>query len=261
MADNSLLPTASGNETFANDDIGGVKHPRAKVGWGPDGTFNDTDVASGKPLPTQLRHSDGTIVTDNTGMKISSSQLAPNRTTAGAMSDGFQLIDVPSDGTAAQRPVAVAHGANPTAVAAGAKVARAANRAGIPFMIGGHPNVITTTAKIADADGAQTNAALVTVSSGAKIVVTAISAICDADNTGKVAVRIGFAAATLPSASASGAAGMLLEGKYSANGGNQKGNGSGILGVGADGEDLRFTCDDPVGGALYITASYYTIES
>jgi len=61
MADNSSLPVASGNETFANADIGGVKYPRPKIGWGPDGTFNDTDVASGKPLPIQLRSATGLI--------------------------------------------------------------------------------------------------------------------------------------------------------------------------------------------------------
>src|SRR5678809_549228 len=33
---------------------------RAKVVWGPDNTVNDADVASGKPLPVQLRGSDGT---------------------------------------------------------------------------------------------------------------------------------------------------------------------------------------------------------
>jgi hypothetical protein len=60
MADNSSVPVASGNETFANDDIGGVKYPRPKINWGPDGTANEVDVASGKPLPVQLRGSDGT---------------------------------------------------------------------------------------------------------------------------------------------------------------------------------------------------------
>jgi len=59
MADNSSLPVASGNETFANDDIGGVKYPRPKINWGPDGTANDVDVASGKPLPVQVRSSGG----------------------------------------------------------------------------------------------------------------------------------------------------------------------------------------------------------
>jgi hypothetical protein len=59
MADNSSLPVASGNETFANDEIGGVKYPRPKINWGPDGTANDVDVANGKPLPVQLRSPTG----------------------------------------------------------------------------------------------------------------------------------------------------------------------------------------------------------
>jgi hypothetical protein len=174
--------------------------------------------------------------------------------------------DVAHSATDSGNPVkvghkAIAHGTNPTAVDASERTDWYANRAGVPFMIGGHPNVITESATITDANGAQTDAALVSVSAGTKIVVTAISAICDGDNSGKVAVRIGFATATLPAVSASGAVGMLLEGKFGAGGGNQKGNGAGILGVGADGEDLRLTCDDPTGGALYVTYSYYTIES
>lgn len=67
MADNSSLPVASGNETFANDDIGGVKYPRPKINWGPDGTANDVDVASGKPLPIQLRSPTGTDLTGTAG--------------------------------------------------------------------------------------------------------------------------------------------------------------------------------------------------
>jgi hypothetical protein len=67
MADNSSLPVASGNETFANDDIGGVKYPRPKINWGPDGTANDVDIASGKPLPIQHRVSDGTAWTYGSG--------------------------------------------------------------------------------------------------------------------------------------------------------------------------------------------------
>jgi len=194
-------------------------------------------------------------------VSIAAAQLANALNAAAAMASTFQLVDVPTDGTGAQRPVAKAHGSNPTAVAAGAKAVPQANRAGIPFTIGGHPNAITVTAKIADADGAQTNASLLTVGAGNVIVVTAMSAICDASNSGNVGVRIGFAAATLPAASATGAAAMLLEGKFAASGGNQKGNGAGILGVGADGEDIRITCDDPAGGALYVTFTYYTVES
>jgi hypothetical protein len=157
--------------------------------------------------------------------------------------------------------VAIAHGTNPTAVAAADRTKLYANRAGIPFVMGGHPNVITRSATIDDADGAQTDASLLTVAGGAKIVITSIGAACSSSNTGSVAVRIGFGAASVPAASEAGTAAVLLEGKFAAGGGWQRGNGSGILGVGADGEDLRITCDDPAGGSLFVTFSYYTIES
>jgi hypothetical protein len=174
--------------------------------------------------------------------------------------------DVAHDAADSGNPVkvghkAIAHGTNPTAVAAGDRTDSYANRAGIPFVIGGHPNVITRSATIDDADGAQTNASLLTVSAGSKIVVTSVSASCASSNSGAVAVRIGFATATLGAASESGTDGILLEGNFAAGGGHQRGNGAGILGIGADNEDLRITCDDPAGGSLFVTFSYYTIES
>lgn len=61
MADNSSLPVASGNETFANEDISSVKYPTPKLAWGPNGTANRVDVASGKPLPAQIRSATGLI--------------------------------------------------------------------------------------------------------------------------------------------------------------------------------------------------------
>ncbi len=60
MADN-LAVTAGSGTTIAADDVGGgVLVQRVKNTWGPDGTANDTDVASGKPMPVQLRTSTGT---------------------------------------------------------------------------------------------------------------------------------------------------------------------------------------------------------
>lgn len=67
MANNSSIPVASGNETFANEDIGGVKFPQPKVQWGPVGTANTVDVATGKPLPVQLRSSNGTDLIGTAG--------------------------------------------------------------------------------------------------------------------------------------------------------------------------------------------------
>lgn len=76
MSDNSTLPVSGGGtEVFANDDIGSVKYPRVKATWGPDGTANDTDVASGKPMPVQLRASTGQSLSDTTGLLISTSQI------------------------------------------------------------------------------------------------------------------------------------------------------------------------------------------
>jgi len=60
MADNDTLP-ATGS-IIASDDIGGVKYQRVKLTWGPDGTANDADVATGKPIPLQLRTATGTAI-------------------------------------------------------------------------------------------------------------------------------------------------------------------------------------------------------
>lgn len=66
MADNVAFTPGTG-ATGATDDVGGVHYPRVKVVWGPDGTVNDADVASGKPIPAQLRVSDGTAWTYGAG--------------------------------------------------------------------------------------------------------------------------------------------------------------------------------------------------
>jgi hypothetical protein len=58
MADNVAVTPGVG-ATLAADEIVGVLYPRAKMTWGTDGVANDTDVASGKPLPVQLRSPSG----------------------------------------------------------------------------------------------------------------------------------------------------------------------------------------------------------
>jgi hypothetical protein len=72
MADNVAITAGSGT-TIAADDIGaGLLVQRVKATWGPDGTANDTDVASGKPMPVQLRASGGTeIATSTTPARVS----------------------------------------------------------------------------------------------------------------------------------------------------------------------------------------------
>lgn len=66
MADNVAVTAGSGT-TIATDDIAGVQVQRVKTTWGPDGTMNDADVATGKPLPTQLRSPTGVDLTGAAG--------------------------------------------------------------------------------------------------------------------------------------------------------------------------------------------------
>ena len=168
--------------------------------------------------------------------------------------------------TAANNPFvggfeAIAHGTNPTAVAAADVTRWYANRAGVPFVIGGHPNIVTTEYL---ATTAQTDDAIVTVGAGNKIVVTEIDATTDNATTVDVGVRVGFGATIVPALPADGAAvaGVVLSHAGIPPGsGMMRGDGSGILGVGADNEDLRITNEVPTSGALRVTVSYYTIES
>lgn len=88
MADNSSVPVASGNETFANEDIGGIKFPKVEVHWGPAGTANKTDVATGKPLPVQLRGSDGTDRSNLLPVSIASGGVASGAVAPGAFASG-----------------------------------------------------------------------------------------------------------------------------------------------------------------------------
>jgi len=174
--------------------------------------------------------------------------------------------DPPHDDPDSGNPVkiggrALSFGTNPTSVANNDRTNSYFTRDGQMFMIGGHPNVLTRECRVADADGAQTGAACVTVSAGSKIVVTRAKVTCSASNTVNVAVRIMFDTdSTFASASTTGVAGGILseDGIYP-GGGAQSGDGSGIIGVGADDEDVRYTMADPVTGACSINISYFTI--
>jgi hypothetical protein len=150
---------------------------------------------------------------------------------------------------------AIAHGTNPTAVAAGDRTDWYANRAGVPFVMGGHPNVVTVRATYAAA--AQTDVALVTVAGGLKIVVTQIQVTVSNATTATPSVIIGFAAATTPTTTGV----VISHPGIPGGGGVSRGDGSGILGIGADGEDLRITSTVPTGGTIDVVVSYFTIES
>jgi len=150
----------------------------------------------------------------------------------------------------------VAHGSNPDAADAGDAAVILMNRHRMPFVIGGHPNVVTI--KHTTITTAVTDAAIITVSTGTKIVVTRISLSLDNASTVFPTVIIGFGTANTPTTTQV----LYSHGGYPAGGSNTVGDGSGILGIGADNEDLRVTTTgNATGNGLQICVSYYTIES
>lgn len=152
--------------------------------------------------------------------------------------------------------VAIAHGTNPTAVTAADRTNLYANRAGVLFTIGGHPNVVTL--KHTNITTAVTDTAIVTISTGLKIVVTRLTVTLDTASTVYPSVLIGFGTATTPTTTGV----LAAHGGVPAGGGFTIGDGSGIIGVGADNEDLRVTTvGNATGNGLQITVSYYTVES
>ena len=180
-------------------------------------------------------------------------------------SDGASVSgDVAHDSADAGEPVKIGGkaldlGATPTAVTANDRVNAAFLRNGVQLVLGGDPNVISKNLNVTDADGAQTDVALVTVSAGTVIVVTKISVMLDAATTatGGVACRIGFGTANTPAADSAGI--ILAHPGIAPGSGVIEGNGAGIIGIGASNEDLRVTCEDPTGGNLDIVVTYFTI--
>jgi hypothetical protein len=151
---------------------------------------------------------------------------------------------------------AIAHGANPTAVTAGQRTKAYANRAGIPFTIGGHPNIVTSRTQFT---AAQTDASLVgTIATGTKVVVTGFQVTLDNASTVYPSVRIGFGATNTPT----GTGVIGAHGGVPAGGGFGRGDGSGIIGIGGDGEELRCTTvGTATGNGVEIVITYYLIES
>jgi hypothetical protein len=146
----------------------------------------------------------------------------------------------------------VIHGAAPAAGTAGNVIQSLCSPAGLPFMMVGHPN--TQTFCIQD-PSAQTNQTIIANSAGTKYVVTKVSAKTANANTNDTTVRIGFGA-TVP---AYGNAQILGSSPgIAAGSGFTEGNGSGILGVGADADPISITCSNP-GGSLDVQITYYPV--
>jgi hypothetical protein len=123
-----------------------------------------------------------------------------------------------------------------------------------PRVVGGHPTTVTL--KHTTITTAVTDAAIITISTGSQIVVTRLTVTLDNASTVFPTVLIGFGTANTPTTTGV----LAAHGGVPAGGGFTIGDGSGILGIGADNEDLRVTTTgNATGNGLQITVSYYLI--
>lgn len=164
---------------------------------------------------------------------------------------GAQRVAVASDSVVSSTNgiTAVSFGANPAEVASGARSNAYGTIAGIPWGLSGHPNIITRRDTYT---GAQTDTAIVTTATGAKLVIVACTVIAASGNTAAPAVRVGFGGTNTPTAA----------GVYLSHPGIPQGGGVREAGAvaGADGEDIRITCGAP-SGTLDVVTKYFSIGS
>lgn len=241
MADNETTGSgkavATRKVTYSGDANQNIQVVALAVLSGIDESMSVSDVGNGNPLPV-------TVIND-----INVLGITLPVTVRGASHDAAPEAPV------TRGAKAVAHGVNPTVVTVGNNSHNYCNRAGIPFVIGGHPNVLTFRTQFT---AAQTNAVLVAMGAGFRIILTSIAVTLDNASTVFPSIRIGFGTATTPTA----AGVVLAHGGLPAGGGIARGDGSGILGIGADDEDLRITSVGvATGNGVEVFGSYYTIES
>ncbi len=150
---------------------------------------------------------------------------------------------------------------SPDTVASGDRVDLVCAINGVLYTIGGAPNVLSREITVLDSDGPQTDTLIVEAGSQVIIVTKASAMVSSAVTNLSTNVRIGFGATVIPAPSLTPVAGIVLSHAGLESGsGEVEGTGSGILSAGAAGEDLRFTCDDPVGGIITINVTYMLVD-
>lgn len=255
---NSSTPSVTVNGSYLILRIGGATHARVKASLYTSGTIevylNTAETTTGDAVTASGVLGPVSIYTPNADSAMDETNDAVRVNVVAGITADTAHDDPYTEAPVGQGTFAVAHGANPTGVTAGDKVHNIANRAGVPFVIGGHPNVVSIAAAYT---AAQDDTAIITVGAGTKIVVTQIQFTADNANTVDVGFYIGFATANTPTTT-----GVVLTHPGVAPGsGISRGNGDGILGIGADGEDLRIDCEVPTTGSVRVLVTYYTIES
>jgi hypothetical protein len=265
MADNVAITAGSGT-SVATDDVSGVHYQYVKLADGAadssakiggDAT-NGLDVDVTRVQGSVTVANGGTFVTQENGSALTALQLIDDPVIADDATVTAGTTKVMMAGG-----MAVAHGSNPDAADAGDGGMLLMNRHRVQFTIGGHPNAKSAT-YITTASGTDDNV-MAAISSGTKYAVTRITITLDEATTVGVAVRLGFGTANVPALGASQADAvddiLVYHPGLVPGGGITIGDGSGVLGVGGDGAELRITNEVPTGGTLAVTITYFSIES
>ena len=261
-----VLGTATYTETTSKGiALGAVRRDADTTLAGTTNEFAPLQVDANGALKVEIFDGGGSHTVDNNGTFATQVD--------GAALTALQLIDNPvlvddAAATAGTSSVmmagmqAVAHGA-PDSADAGDAVFAVANRNRVQWVIGGDPNVKSATYNRTDA-GTDDNL-MPAISAGTKYAITKITVTLDEACTVGVAVRIGFGTANVPALGSSAADAVddilfyhpgLVPGACVT-----VGDGSAVLGVGADGAELRMTNEVPTGGTLGVTITYFPIAS
>lgn len=256
LPDGSLVNNlAASGVLLPGDASNGLDVDVTRVPTDPFGLNADAASSTGS-ISAKLRYLAATGLAGMTSLPAGTNNIGDIDVLTMPGTSGTVIHDDPDSGS----PVkighkAIAHGTNPTAVAANDRTDWYANRHGIPWVMGGHPNINTIRLQFT---AAQTNVAVITVSTGSKIVVTGLTFTLDNASTVFPSVLIGFGTSTTPTTSSVVAA----HGGVPAGGGFSRGDGSGIIGVGADDQDLRITTvGAATGNGCELVVTYFTIES
>jgi hypothetical protein len=270
MADNVDITAGTGT-TIATDDAGAGGHvQRVKLAIATDGSATSIPADGTDGLLVNLGTNNDVTVTNATAANLKAEVVGTGTLAVQVSGDALtalQLIDDPvfaddaafTAGTskvAMSGRLAVAIGADPDAADANDAAAPITNRHRVQFVIGGHPNILTL--KHTTITTAVTDAAIITISTGSKICVTRLTATLDNASTVFPTVIIGFGTANTPTTT-----GVLVShGGVPAGGGFTVGDGSGVIGQGADNEDLRVTTTgNATGNGLQITVSYFLLPT
>jgi len=224
------------------------------------GSVAHNAVDSGHPVKIGGRGQSGTLdaVADNdrvdAAFDLSGRQhvIAEGEATHGSAGDDRPVVT---------GGIGITHGAQPAVQAVSTNVHAMMNRQGLQFVISSHPGTVHKEITVTDADGSQTGTQIVAVGAAERAMVTQVTIVASPDNSVPIDVRVALStSSTLPAASTTGVEGVPLSVHQLRPGDKiSKGDGSGIIGQGIANEDLRYSCDDPVGGDVRIFVSYFIV--